>query len=154
MKEVIIYTDGACSYNPGPGGWGAILMFGGQKKEISGGDEMTTNNQMELLAVIKALSALKEHCKVEIFTDSAYVCNAFQQDWISGWLMRGWKNANKKPVANRELWEELIALTQKHIVHFNKVKGHADNEFNNRCDLLARMEVEKILAKRDADLAD
>lgn len=154
MKEVIIYTDGACSYNPGPGGWGAILMFGGQKKEISGGDEMTTNNQMELLAVIKALSALKEPCKVEIFTDSAYVCNAFQQDWISGWLMRGWKNANKKPVANRELWEELIALTQKHIVHFNKVKGHADNEFNNRCDLLARMEVEKILAKRDADLAD
>ena len=154
MKEVIIYTDGACSYNPGPGGWGAILMFGGQKKEISGGDEMTTNNQMELLAVIKALSALKEPCKVEIFTDSAYVCNAFQQDWISGWLMRGWKNANKKPVANRELWEELIALTQNHIVHFNKVKGHADNEFNNRCDLLARMEVEKILAKRDADLAD
>ena len=154
MKEVIIYTDGACSYNPGPGGWGAILMFGGQKKEISGGDEMTTNNQMELLAVIKALSALKEPCKVEIFTDSAYVCNAFQQDWISGWLMRGWKNANKKPVANRELWEELITLTQKHIVHFNKVKGHADNEFNNRCDLLARMEVEKILAKRDADLAD
>ena len=170
MKEVIIYTDGACSYNPGPGGWGAILMFGGQKKEISGGDEMTTNNQMELLAVIKALSALnnqmellavikalsalKEPCKVEIFTDSAYVCNAFKQDWISGWLMRGWKNANKKPVANRELWEELIALTQKHIVHFNKVKGHADNEFNNRCDLLARMEVEKILAKRDADLAD
>ena len=154
MKEVIIYTDGACSYNPGPGGWGAILMFGGQKKEISGGDEMTTNNQMELLAVIKALSALKEPCKVEIFTDSAYVCNAFQQDWISGWIMRGWKNANKKPVANRELWEELIALTQKHIVHFNKVKGHADNEFNNRCDLLARMEVEKILAKRDADLAD
>lgn len=154
MKEVIIYTDGACSYNPGPGGWGAILMFGGQKKEISGGDEMTTNNQMELLAVIKALSALKEPCKVEIFTDSAYVCNAFQQDWISGWLMRGWKNANKKPVANRELWEELIALTQKHIVHFNKVKGHADNEFNNRCDLLARMEVEKILAKRDADLVD
>ena len=154
MKEVIIYTDGACSYNPGPGGWGAILMFGEQKKEISGGDEMTTNNQMELMAVIKALSALKEPCKVEIFTDSAYVCNAFQQDWISGWLMRGWKNANKKPVANRELWEELIALTQKHIVHFNKVKGHADNEFNNRCDLLARMEVEKILAKRDADLAE
>ena len=154
MKEVIIYTDGACSYNPGPGGWGAILMFGEQKKEISGGDEMTTNNQMELLAVIKALTALKEPCKVEIFTDSAYVCNAFQQDWISGWLMRGWKNANKKPVANRELWEELIALTKKHIVHFNKVKGHADNEFNNRCALLARMEVEKILAKRDADLAD
>lgn len=154
MKEVIIYTDGACSYNPGPGGWGAILMFAGQKKEISGGDEMTTNNQMELLAVIKALLALKEPCKVEIFTDSAYVCNAFQQDWISGWIMRGWKNANKKPVANRELWEELIALTQKHNVHFNKVKGHADNEFNNRCDLLARMEVEKILAMRDADLAD
>lgn len=154
MKEVIIYTDGACSYNPGPGGWGAILMFGVQKKEISGGDEMTTNNQMELLAVIKALSALKEPCKVEVFTDSAYVCNAFQQDWISGWIMRGWKNANKKPVANRELWEELIALTQNHNVHFNKVKGHADNEFNNRCDLLARMEVEKILAKRDADLAD
>lgn len=154
MKEVIIYTDGACSYNPGPGGWGALLMYGTETRPLSGGDEMTTNNQMELLAVIKALSALKEPCKVEIFTDSAYVCNAFQQDWISGWIMRGWKNANKKPVANRELWEELIALTKKHIVHFNKVKGHADNEFNNRCDLLARMEVEKILARRDADLAD
>ena len=144
----MIYTDGACSYNPGPGGWGAILFYGDLKKEISGGANETTNNQMELTAVIEALKALKEPCEVEVFTDSAYICNAFKQDWISSWLLNNWRNSNKKPVANRELWETLINLCQKHKVNFNKVKGHADNEFNNRCDELARQEVERILCRK------
>lgn len=157
MKKIIIYTDGACSYNPGPGGWGAILMFGSAKKELSGGQETTTNNQMELTAVIEALKALKEPCQVDLFTDSAYVCNAFLQDWISGWILKGWRNSKKEPVANKELWQELLELTNQHQVEFHKVKGHADNEFNNRCDELARNEVEKILAtmppldKKNAD---
>lgn len=152
MKKIIIYTDGACSYNPGPGGWGAILIYGNNPpKEISGGNAETTNNQMELTAVIEALKHLKEPCEVELFTDSAYVHNAFSEDWITGWIMRGWRNANKKPVANKELWLELIALTKIHNVHFNKVKGHADNEYNNRCDELARKEVEKILATKNED---
>lgn len=146
MKKIIIYTDGACSYNPGPGGWGAILMYGRAKKELSGGNEMTTNNQMELTAVIEALKALKEPCRVDLYTDSAYVCNAFLQDWISGWILKGWRNAKKEPVANKDLWKQLIDLTSEHNVTFHKVKGHADNEFNNRCDELARSEVEKILA--------
>lgn len=146
----MIYTDGACSYNPGPGGWGAILFYGNLRKEISGGANETTNNQMELTAVIEALSALKEPCEVEVFTDSAYVCNAFKQDWISSWLLNNWRNSNKKPVANKELWETLIDLCRKHKVNFNKVKGHADNEFNNRCDELARLEVEKILTEKNS----
>ena len=150
MKKVVIYTDGACSYNPGPGGWGAILFYGNLRKEISGGANETTNNQMELTAVIEALSALKEPCEVEVFTDSAYVCNAFKQDWISSWLLNNWRNSNKKPVANKELWEKLIELCRKHKVNFNKVKGHADNEFNNRCDELARLEVEKILTEKNS----
>lgn len=149
MKKVIIYTDGACSYNPGPGGWGAILMFGSAKKELSGGQDNTTNNQMELTAVIEALKALKEQCEVDIYTDSAYVCNAFLQDWISGWILRGWRNAKKEQVANQDLWQELIKLTEEHKVTFHKVKGHADNQFNNRCDELARNEVEKILEEID-----
>lgn len=148
MKKVVLYTDGACSYNPGPGGWGVVLLYGNNRKELSGGQESTTNNQMELLAVIEGLKALKEPCEVEVYTDSAYVFNAFDQDWISGWILRSWRGANKKPVANKELWEKLIALTKTHKVHFNKVKGHADNPLNNRCDALARMEVEKILANK------
>lgn len=149
MKNVVIYTDGACSYNPGPGGWGAILMYGTRKKEISGGEKLTTNNQMELTAVIEALKALKEPCAVQIYTDSAYVCNAFKQDWISSWIIKGWRGANNKPVANQPLWQELLALTTQHSVTFNKVKGHADNEFNNRCDALARAEVEKLLLQEE-----
>ncbi|MBR6788695.1 MAG: ribonuclease HI [Clostridia bacterium] len=133
MKNVILYTDGACSGNPGPGGWGAILMYGSAKKEISGGEELTTNNRMELRAVIEGLKALRESCHVDVYSDSAYVVNAFLQDWISGWNLRGWKN-----VKNTDLWQELIELTTKHDVDFYKVKGHSDNEFNNRCDELAR----------------
>ena len=138
MKRVTLYTDGACSGNPGRGGWGAILIYGSYRKELSGGEQVTTNNKMELTAVIEGLKALNEPCEVDVYSDSAYVVNAFLQNWISGWIRRGWKN-----VKNIELWNELIALTEKHKVHFNKVKGHADDELNNRCDELARGEVKK-----------
>lgn len=140
MDEVTIYTDGACSGNPGPGGWGAILMLGENRKEISGGSENTTNNIMELTAVIEALKILKRPCKVNIYSDSAYVVNAFLQKWIYGWMKKGWKTAGNEPVKNKELWQELYELTKIHDVTFNKVKGHADNEFNNRCDELARIQ--------------
>lgn len=143
MEEITIYTDGACSGNPGPGGWGAILMMRENKKEISGGSESTTNNIMELTAVIEALKLLKRPCKVNIYSDSAYVVNAFIQKWIYGWMKKNWKTANGEPVKNKELWEELYGLTKIHDVTFNKVKGHSDNEFNNRCDELARMERDK-----------
>lgn len=138
LEEVTIYTDGACSGNPGPGGWGAILMLGENKKEISGGKKDTTNNVMELTAVIEALKLLKRPCKVDLYSDSAYVVNAFLQDWISGWVKKNWKNSNKEEVKNKELWQELIELTKVHQVVFHKVKGHSDNEYNNRCDELAR----------------
>lgn len=138
MEEVIIYTDGACSGNPGPGGWGSILMYKGNKKEISGRKLNTTNNVMELTAVIEGLKLLKFPCKVKLYSDSAYVVNAFNQKWIYGWLKNGWKNSNKEPVKNKELWQELYELTKIHEVEFIKVKGHADNEYNNRCDELAR----------------
>ena len=137
MEEVIIYTDGACSGNPGPGGWGSILMYKDNKKEISGGKKDTTNNVMELTAVIEALKLLKFKCKVSVYSDSAYVVNAFNQKWIYGWMKNGWKNASKEPVKNKELWQELYELTKVHEVNFVKVKGHSDNEWNNRCDFLA-----------------
>ena len=140
MEEVTIYTDGACSGNPGPGGWGAILMMGENKKEISGGSANTTNNIMELTAVIEALKMLKRPCKVNVYSDSAYVVNAFIQKWIYGWMKKGWKTDGNEPVKNKELWQELYELTKIHDVTFNKVKGHADNEFNNRCDELARIQ--------------
>ena len=140
MEEVTIYTDGACSGNPGPGGWGSILMMGENRKEISGGSANTTNNIMELTAVIEALKMLKRPCKVNIYSDSAYVVNAFVQKWIYGWMKKGWKTAGNEPVKNKELWQELYELTKIHKVNFIKVKGHSDNEFNNRCDELARME--------------
>lgn len=136
-KKVTIYTDGACSGNPGKGGWGAILMYANLKREMSGAENDTTNNRMELTAVIRALEALKEPCSVDLYSDSAYVVNAFVQDWITGWIARGWRGADKKPVKNLDLWQTLISLTEKHNVKFIKVKGHADNEFNNRCDELA-----------------
>ena len=138
MEEVTIYTDGACSGNPGPGGWGAILMYKGNKKEISGAKADTTNNIMKLTAVIEALKLLKFPCKDNLYTDSAYVVNAFVQKWIVGWQKNNWKTADKSDVKNKELWQELLQLTKTHDVTFIKVKGHADNEFNNRCDELAR----------------
>ena len=144
MEEVTIYTDGACSGNPGPGGWGALLMYKGTKKEISGGKENTTNNVMELTAVIEGLKLLKYPCKVKLYSDSAYVVNGFNQKWIYGWIKNGWKNSSKEPVKNKELWQELYNLTKVHEVEFIKVKGHADNEYNNRCDELARNAIKEI----------
>lgn len=138
MKKVTLYTDGACSGNPGPGGWGAVLLYGTAKKELSGGARETTNNRMEITAVIEGLKALKEPCEVEVYSDSAYTVNAFREGWVNGWERSDWKKADKKPVLNADLWQELLALTHIHRVTFHKVKGHADNELNNRCDALAR----------------
>ena len=137
MKKVILYTDGACSGNPGKGGWGAVLIYGESEKQMSGVAEVTTNNQMELTAVIEGLKALKEPCEVLVYSDSAYVVNAFNQNWIEGWINNNWRNSKKDPVANRELWEELISLTKTHKVTFNKVKGHAGDKYNEICDSLA-----------------
>lgn len=144
MENVIIYTDGACSGNPGPGGWGSILMYKENRKEISGGLKNTTNNIMEITAVIEALKLLKFGCEVKVYSDSAYVVNAFNNGWIYNWRKNNWKTADKKPVKNKELWEELYALTKKHSVEFIKVKGHSDNEFNNRCDELARNAIKSL----------
>ncbi len=144
MDNVIIYTDGACSGNPGPGGWGSILMYKDKKKEISGGAKETTNNIMEMTAVIEALKLLKYPCDVLIYSDSAYVVNAFNNGWIYNWYKNGFRTADKKPVKNKELWEELYGLTKVHKVQFIKVKGHSDNEFNNRCDELARNAIKDI----------
>ena len=143
MKKIILYTDGACSGNPGVGGWGAILEYNGIEKEMSGVCEVTTNNQMELTAVIEGLKALKESCEVDIFSDSAYVVNAFKEDWITSWQLNNWKNANKKEVKNIDLWQELLDLANVHKITWHKVKGHADNEKNNRCDKLATGEIAK-----------
>ncbi len=145
MKQVTIYTDGACSGNPGAGGWGAILMFNGREKEISGGERETTNNRMELMAVIASLKRLKEPCEVRLYSDSQYVVGAFANRWVESWQRNGWRTANKGEVKNVDLWTELIALTRRHKVEFIKVKGHADNEFNNRCDKLAREECKRFL---------
>lgn len=138
MKSVIIYTDGACSYNPGPGGWAAVLMYKGNEKQISGFEAETTNNRMEMTAVIKSLGALKEPCKVTLHTDSAYVHNAFSKGWINNWQNNGWKTSSKKPVENQDLWKEMIQLSGTHQVIWKKVKGHSDDKYNNICDELAR----------------
>jgi ribonuclease HI len=145
MKNIILYADGACSFNPGPGGWGVILMYKNQKKELSGGEKSTTNNRMELTAIIKGLEALKEKCYVDIYSDSAYVVNAFLKGWTSNWIKNNWRTANKKEVLNQDLWKKLISLTDYHTITWHKVKGHSDNQFNNRCDELARNEVQKII---------
>ena len=143
MEKVVIYTDGACSGNPGPGGWGTILMYKNVKKEISGYMENTTNNIMEITAVIEGLKLLKYECEVEIYSDSAYVVNAFNNHWIEGWRKKNWINSTKEPVKNKELWQELYNLTKQHNVKFIKVKGHSDNEYNNRCDELARLAIKE-----------
>ena len=137
--QVTIYTDGACSGNPGPGGYAALLSCGDQTREIVGGAHKTTNNRMELTAVIKALEALKQRCDVELFSDSAYVVNAFNQGWIHRWRDNGWRSG-RKTVQNIDLWQELLKLTAIHTVTFHKVAGHADDPRNNRCDELARRE--------------
>ena len=137
-KTVALYTDGACSGNPGIGGYAGILIYGDVKKEYSGADAQTTNNRMEVIAVIEGLKRLKYPCNVDVYSDSAYTVNAFLNGWIYAWRKNGWKKADGKAVLNTDLWEELYTLTQTHSVTFHKVVGHADNELNNRCDELAR----------------
>ena len=144
LKTVTLYTDGACSGNPGPGGWGAILMFRGVKKELRGGDSMTTNNRMELTGAIEGLKALKEVCRVELYSDSKYMIDAIEKGWAVSWRAHGWRKADKKPALNADLWRELLELVEKHDVHFHWVKGHADNPYNNRCDEMAVAEWQAI----------
>ena len=144
MEKVTIYTDGACSGNPGPGGWASVLIYNGNEKEISGGKQDTTNNIMEITAVIEGLKALKFPCEVDLYSDSAYVVNTFLQGWIYSWMKNNWKTASGAPVKNQELWQELYNLTKVHKVNFNKVKGHADNKYNNRCDELAREAIKSL----------
>ena len=144
MKTVEIYTDGACSGNPGKGGYASILVYKGVEKIVSGSENETTNNRMELMAVIKGLSALKEACIVNLYSDSSYVVNAFNEKWIDNWKSLGWRTANKKPIKNLDLWQELDKLFNIHKVNFIKVKGHSDNEYNNRCDKIAVSEYLKL----------
>lgn len=144
MKHVDLYTDGACSGNPGAGGYGAILIFKGIEREISGAEASTTNNRMEIYAVIAGLEKLKERCSVTVYSDSAYTVNAFNEGWLYGWMKNGWKKADGKPVQNVELWQQLYSLVMQHEVKFVKVKGHADNVYNNRCDELARTAIKKL----------
>ena len=143
MKTVTVFTDGACSGNPGPGGWGAILQYGQFRKELSGGEAHTTNNRMELTGVISALEALKEPCRVELYSDSKYVIDALQKRWVWGWKQRGWIKSDKKPALNRDLWERLLPLVEKHEMVYHWIKGHAETEENNRCDQLAVAESRK-----------
>lgn len=143
MKKVTIYTDGACSGNPGAGGWAAVLVYLENRKEISGYEPQTTNNRMELRAVIEALAAVKEGWECEIYSDSQYVVNAVNQDWLTSWQASGWRTAGKSQVKNVDLWQKLLQEMQTHKVTFVKVKGHADVELNERCDELARAEIER-----------
>lgn len=147
MKEVSIYTDGACSGNPGPGGWCAILIYKKHEKEVFGGEKEATNNQMELKAVVEGLKMLKEKCRVSLYSDSSYVINPFIQEWIEKWVEKGWRKADKNPVKNLELWKELYSLSKKHDINWIKIKGHAENELNNRCDEIAVEQT--ILLKKD-----
>lgn len=137
MKEVTIYTDGACSGNPGPGGWGAVLCYKGTEKELSGGEAMTTNNRMELTAAVSALKALKEPCRVYLYSDSKYLVDSLMKGWVIAWEKRGWVKADKKPALNADLWQELLRLDKVHEITYHWVKGHADDDYNNRCDGLA-----------------
>ena len=143
MKTSTLYPDGACSGNPGPGGWGAILEWPGHQKELSGGEAQTTNNRMELTAVLTALAILKEPCVVELYSDSKYVVDAIEKGWLYGWQKKGWIKADKKPVLNVDLWQQLLLLLARHDVRLHWVKGHAENEKNNRCDQLAVAESKK-----------
>ncbi len=148
MKEVTIYTDGACSGNPGPGGWAAVLMYGEHRKELAGYMPETTNNRMEVFAVVQALDQLKQPCKVAVYSDSAYLVNASVQGWLQNWQRNGWKTASKQPVENQDLWKLLLTLMKPHEVQFVKVRGHADNEHNNRCDELATQQIKQHAQKK------
>ena len=151
MDKVTIYTDGACSGNPGPGGWGCVLLYKTFRKEASGSEPQTTNNRMELTAAIEALRLLKRPCIVDLYTDSAYLCNAFEKKWLKNWQAKNWKTAGGKDVENRDLWETLLMLGLSHSVRYHKVKGHADNKENNRCDELARKAIQTMLHRTDSD---
>lgn len=142
--QVNIYTDGACSGNPGPGGWAAILLYKGEEKALQGSEMKTTNNRMELTAALQALKALKKPCLVRLYSDSAYLVNAFNSGWLEKWQANGWRNARKDPVENQDLWQELLHQAGIHRIQWVKVKGHADNEYNNRCDQLAVAAIRKI----------
>ena len=144
MKTVTLYTDGACSGNPGPGGWGAILEYQGFEREMSGGEANTTNNRMELTAVIKGLQALKEPCIVELYSDSKYVIDALEKNWAIGWKKRGWVKSDRKPALNSDLWEQLLQLAQTHELRYHWIKGHGENPKNNRCDEMAVSEWKKL----------
>lgn len=144
MKLVDIYTDGSCLKNPGNGGWAGILMYNGVEKSISGAERNTTNNRMELTAVIKSLECLNEKCEVNLYSDSNYVVNAFLEGWINDWVANNWKNKSKKDLPNKDLWVSLYDLTKYHKVNFIKVKGHSDNEYNNKCDIMARESASKL----------
>jgi len=143
MREVDLYTDGACSYNPGPGGWAAILVYKGHEKILTGYNPETTNNRMELTAAMMGMRALKERCIVNIYTDSAYLCNAFREGWMDIWSRNGWQNSKKKEIENKDIWMDIYNLTIDHDVRWHKVKGHSDHEYNIRCDALAREEIVK-----------
>ena len=145
MKQIEIYTDGACSGNPGPGGWGAVLVYNGKEKELSGSEKNTTNNRMELTAVIMALNALNQPCEVKLTTDSKYVCDAINKSWVYSWRKNGWKKSDKKPALNVDLWKELLSLLEKHEVEFIWVKGHNGHKYNEICDALAVKEYQKYL---------
>jgi ribonuclease HI len=147
MKQIKVYTDGACSNNPGPGGWAAILLYQGHEKAISGYEVHTTNNRMELMAAIQGLMALKESCVVDLYSDSAYLVNAFEKGWLIAWQRNGWKNSKKEPVENQDLWKHLLNCSKDHQVRYIKVKGHSDNEYNNRCDKLARAAIKEAQKK-------
>ena len=144
MKEITIYTDGACSGNPGPGGWGAILIYNSHRKEISGGEKSTTNNRMELTALIKALEIVNQKCKINIFTDSKYLCDGINKGWAENWRKNNWKKSDNKPAINPDLWEKLLNLLQNHEYKINWVKGHAGHAENELCDKLATDEIKKI----------
>lgn len=143
MRQVTLYTDGACSGNPGQGGWGIVLMYNQHKKELSGYEQETTNNRMELQAAVEGLKAIREPCQVQLYSDSAYLVNCFTQRWYKNWAKNGWRTSKNQPVENQDLWKELLKLMEVHHVEYFKVKGHSDNEFNNRCDELAREEIKK-----------
>lgn len=150
LKNVEIYTDGACSGNPGVGGWCAILIYKGIERTVSGFNKMTTNNRMELFAVIEGLATLKEPCNITLYSDSAYVVNAVNNGWLDAWVKAGWKTADKKDVKNVELWRDLKLKCSPHTVKFVKVKGHSDNEYNNMCDKIARAEIDKCIKTMSA----
>ena len=148
MKHIQIFTDGACSGNPGPGGWGAILRYKAHEKELSGGEAETTNNRMELMALIAALEQLKEPCEIDLCSDSQYVINGLQKGWAKGWRARGWKKADKSPALNSDLWARLLDLSEAHTIHYNWIKGHAGHPQNERCDQMAVAQSKKYASAR------